>query len=464
MWGIEPDRSGDITLSRQIYQALRTRIINGQLQEEETLPSTRSLAAELRVSRNTVCAAYEMLIDEGFIISRQGAPAKVASGLHIGGAAGSLVIQKKPAVETIADLRTGQPDLRLFPRFLWQQISSRKTEELPLSGYGYLGPEGLPELREEIAAWLLRSRGLETRADNIFITAGATHALHQLTGLLCPAGEKMIVEDPCHSGMLRALLQKGAPIIPVPADEKGIRTDCLPDETDVGAVYVTPSHQFPLGGILPASRRASLIRFARETGAFLIEDDYDSEFRYGGDPVAPLCSMDPQRVIYVGTFSKLLFPGLRIGYVVLPLPLQRQWCYLRIHTDVQNPPFEQAALAEFLHTRKLDRHIRKMRRIYGERRKVLLSTLTETFGSDLKVYGDSAGLHAAVEFPGMVFDETFRRNAKSCGILVTPVEYHCLKKGPHLSKLLIGYGHLNSDEIREGISRLDSFFKENRFI
>lgn len=243
----------------------------------------------------------------------------------------------------------------------------RVAEQAPAREWGYTGPAGLPALRAEIASWSLRSRGLTVLSQNIFVTAGATQALHLLAELLCVEGREIIVEDPCHSGMPRVLEQHGGHIRPVPVDHQGLQTENLHGK-QACAVYVTPSHQFPLGGILPAGRRTELIRFARENDLYLIEDDYDSEFRYSGPPVAPLCSMDPARVIYVGTFSKILFPALRIGYVILPPDLHSSWRQLRTYADVQNPPFEQAALAEYLRTRKLDRHVREMRRIYGHRR------------------------------------------------------------------------------------------------
>lgn len=170
--------------------------------------------------------------------------------------------------------------------------------------------------------------------------------------------------------------------------------------------------------------------------------------------------MDPNRVIYVGTFSKAVFPALRIGYVILQHPLQERWRNLRTHTDVQNPPFEQAALAEFLRTRKLDRHVRKMRKIYGERRQVLLESLKESFGSEWIAYGDSAGMHVAVDFPGMRFDEDFKKRCLQNGLYITPAENHCIEKGRHTSKLLFGYGHLEPDEIRKGVFILSDIIKE----
>jgi len=461
MWGIELQRHGQTSLARQIYKTMRDCLLEGRINPGEALPSTRELAKQLVVSRNTVGEAYEMLLAEGFVISRQGSPTRVAEGLHL---------ETTPALERLhetippaqtfrADFKTGQPDLRYFPRYLWQQLFVKTFEKMPLNQLGYSGPEGLLSLREEIAAWLFRSKGLAVSSQDIFITAGATQALHILADLLSIEGREMLIEDPCHIGMLRALQGKGYSMRPVPVDALGLQTEYL-EGKGASAVYVTPSHQFPLGGILPATRRAELIRFARDNNLYIIEDDYDSEFRYCGAPISPLYSMDPQRVIYVGTFSKILCPALRIGYVLLPRQLQSQWRYLRIHADVQNPPFEQAALAEYLHTRKLDRHVQQMRRLYGQRRQVLLQTLEDTFGKVWHPWGDAAGLHLALEFPGLHFDHEFAQRARNYGIRVTPVENHSICKGKHLDKLLLGYGHLEPDEIRKGILLLHDFMKE----
>jgi len=226
-------------------------------------------------------------------------------------------------------------------------------------------------------------------------------------------------------------------------------------------LYVTPSHQFPLGGILPAPRRAALIRYARENNAYIAEDDYDSEFRFSGSPLAPLYSMDTQRVVYVGTFSKTAFPALRIGFVILPGVLQRRWRELRMHHDVQNPPFEQAALCDFLKSRRFDRHIRAMRNRYGRRRQALMDALKENFGSDWSACGDAAGLHVTIRFIGRRFDESFREKCLSGGIAVVPLEAHCIQKGKHEDQLVMGYGHLEPDEIEKGIRLLAAVMRES---
>ena len=251
--------------------------------------------------------------------------------------------EEKP--RPLADFSTGKPDLYHFPRAQWAKSLSAAALLLPPAQFGYTGPRGYLPLCEEIAGWLSRSRGLAVCADDIFITAGATHALRILTDLLCQNGGRVMLERSVPQRLVsRAALLRMRSRSSRRWTATGFRTELLTGDERVKMIYVTPSHQFPLGGILPAPRRAALIRYARENNAYIVEDDYDSEFRYSGSPVAPLYSLDPQCVIYVGTFSKTAFPALRVGFVILPHELQRRWCELRTHHDVQNPPFEQAAL------------------------------------------------------------------------------------------------------------------------
>ncbi len=455
MLGITLIRDSELPLKRQVYQQLKERITNGQLNAGEMLPSTRELCNDLGVSRNTVSEAYEMLLAEGFVITKQGSPTRVAPGL--------CVEQPAPAprpslprspVPVNADFSTGRPALDYFPWQSWHRLLARSAEDMPLNRFGYGYPQGALLLREEIVAWLYRSRGLTVLPQDIFITSGATNALHLIAELLCRDKRGIIIEDPCHKGMLHTFLNKQCSVLPVMSDEQGLQTDRLPGINHAAGVYVTPSHQFPLGGILPASRRASLVRFAREQNLYIIEDDYDSEFRYSGAPIAPLYSLDPQRVIYVGTFSKALFPALRIGFAILPPLLHEKWKDLRICTDVQNPPYEQEVLARFLKTRGLDRHISRMRRLYGQRRLALLSSLKKHLREEWGVSGDAAGLHLAIDLPGRRFDDAFVLRCRDRGIILSTVESHAIEKGRHPGKLLLGYGHLTPQQIDDGIRLL----------
>lgn len=455
MLGIQFDRESELPIWRQIYQALKELILTGQLKAGEAIPSTRELSRELMVSRNTISEAYEQLISEGFLMNRQGAATRIADEVSMEINLEDPLPHKedKPKAQALVSFQTGRPDVNLFPRFLWQQLLHRAGVELPLSALSYSGPQGMLSLREEIANWLFRSRGHRVLPEDIFITAGATHALNLTAELLGGQGQNMMMEDPCHSGMLHTFVSKGCNIIPIPVDEEGIQTDRLGEYTERGPIYVTPSHQFPLGGILSASRRTALLRYARYHGLYIIEDDYDSEFRYRGEAIAPLHELDPQQVIYIGTFSKSVFPALRIGYAVVPHMLQSDWRRLRTYSDVQNPSLEQAALAEFLRTRKFDRHVKKMRKVYGERRRILIDSLSE-FGYMWNAIGDAAGLHVAIDFPELQFQESFFKKCQERGLYVIPVENHCITKGRHRGKLLLGYGHLNADEIRLGMQLL----------
>ncbi|ASA21500.1 PLP-dependent aminotransferase family protein [Paenibacillus donghaensis] len=462
MWGIELRFKDEISLSRQIFLTLKERIVTGQISQREALPSTRELAKGLGISRNTVCEAYDMLLTEGFIISRQGAPSRVAEGLHIHTykKADMPAETRSDSPPILWDFKTGQPDLSLFPWSLWSQMIRDAAICLPVQELEYNGPKGYQPLCEEISQWLFRSRGMEVHPEDIFITSGAMQALHLLVDLLYKEGQVFAIEDPSHPGIRTVIADKGYPLHTMQVDEQGADISSLEGKA-VSAVYVTPSHQFPLGGILPAGRRAALIRLAIEHDFYIIEDDYDSEFRYIGPPVSPIYSMDSSHVIYVGTFSKTVFPALRLGFAVLPKPLQARWKHYRNFMDVQNPVLEQAALAEFLRKRKMDKHVQHMRQVYSDKRKILLSSIENAFGNSVRPWGDASGLHVALQFPGMEFEKQFVRDSTEAGIRVYPLTQFCPAQDNHKDKLLIGYGHLSQTQIQEGVRALHQFLKKN---
>lgn len=357
----------------------------------------------------------------------------------------------KPAI--LWDFKTGQPDLSLFPWQLWSQMMREAADNLSVRQLGYSGPKGYKPLCEEIARWLLRSRSMDVNPEDVFITAGATQALHLLVDLLHKDVYTFALENPSHPGIHTVVADKGYPFQWMLVDDQGADIGSLEGKA-ISAVYVTPSHQFPLGGILPADRRASLIRLAIANDFYIIEDDYDSEFRYSGSPVSPIYSMDSSHVVYVGTFSKTLFPALRLGFAVLPKPLQAKWRHYRNYMDVQNPVLEQAALAEFLRKRKMDKHVQHMRRVYGEKRKILLSSIESAFGNSVRPWGDASGLHVALQFPGMEFGKQFVRDSMEAGIRAYPLTQYCPAQNNHKDKLLMGYGHLRHAQIQEGIRAL----------
>ena len=455
------ERNTEMPIRRQIYEQIKAQILGGNLAAGDALPSTRQLAAELNIARSTAVEAYDMLLAEGFLTSSRGSKTVVADGIALlGSAPAQRVIREKPKHIIRADFSTGRPDIDGFPRGQWRKIIQKAANGLSADVLGYTGPQGYLPLREEIASWLARARGIVANPNDIFITAGATHALRITADMLCPRGGRVVMEDPCHKGLYDTLLSCGCEVRPVPADDRGIQVELIDGNANASMIYVTPSHQFPLGGILPAARRTALIQFARDHDVWIVEDDYDSEFRYTGEPVAPLYSMDSQRVIYVGTFSKTLFPALRIGFVILPNSLHGQWRELRTHHDVQNPILEQVAMAEFLRSRAMDRHVRTMKKRYAQRRAILMSALTEEFGPDWTTAGDAAGLHVAVRFFGKKFDESFRARCREEDIVAVPVETHCIVKGQHGDQLVLGYGHLEPEQIVSGVSLLASVMRE----
>lgn len=473
VWGILLRRNDEISLARQIYLGLRDSILAGRLIPEEALPSTRQLALQLGVSRNTACEAYDMLLAEGYVASHQGAATRVAPGVSAvapatASAAGSTAAEEHPlAAPPVAfDFQTGRPDLRQFPWPLWARLVKEAGESLPPSSRGYGEGQGYEPLRREIARWLFRSRGMPVDEQNIFITAGATQALHLLADLLPRRRSGLFaLESPSHPAAHAIAVSRGYTPCWMPVDAGGARIEVLEGQA-VDAVYVTPSHQFPLGGILPANRRAALIRMAEANNFYIIEDDYDSEFRYAGAPISPLYSLDQGagRVIYVGSFSKTLFPALRLGFAIVPPALQKEWRRRRTYLDVQNPVLEQAALALFFQTRKWDKHIQRMKRLYGQKRELLLDATDHAFRGQAIPWGDHAGLHLALQFPGQHFDSSFKRQARLAGIRINPLSGYCpaQEQDRHEDKLLLGYGHLSLREIREGIDALAQIIAADR--
>ena len=454
MWDLELNADGDVGLARQITLAFRQRILAGQLAQGDALPSTRELAANLGVSRSTVSEAYDMLWTEGYILHRPGAASRVAQGLCLAPTVEAAPAAKpQPATGYRFDFKTGQPDLQQFAWSQWNRLISEAALCLPPESYAYSSPKGYAPLCEQLAAWLLRSRGLTVKPEDVFITSGTTHAFHVLAAVLQRRGCAFAVENPSHPGIRAVAQERGIPLLDMPVDAQGAQVETLRGQA-VAAAFVTPSHQYPLGCVLPASRRAALVRLACERDFYIVEDDYDSEFRYAGSPISPVYELDPTRVIYAGTFSKTLFPALRIGFVVLPKALQASWLQNRLYTDVQNPVLEQATLAAFLAQRKMDRHVRRMRRLYGQKREVLLSAVREAFGGAVIPWGDASGLHIALAFPGRRFDAAFRERCAQAGIYVDTVNGDPDGQAAHADKLLLGYGHMSGEQITQGIGAL----------
>lgn len=460
LW-IPIDRSLDMPLIGQVYGQIRDRILKGELPSGEKLPSTRELSGELKVSRNVVLEAYDQLLAEGFLISRRGAGTFVAEGAcleqrrRVTEAMAPSAYDNLLRDEGLVNFRSGIPALDRFPRRIWAQLSSAVWNEASSAVLGYDTPEGRPELRHVLAQYLLKSRGVYCHPDQLVITSGATQALSLVSKLLLSPGDEVIMEDPITCDIQAMFQAQGATIRFVPVDEHGMQTALLPQESSPKFVFVTPSHQYPLGGALPIQRRIQLIQYARTHDCYLVEDDYDSEFRYEGPPVSSLQGLEPDRVLYIGSFSKILSPALRMGYLILPMPLVESCRRLKWYADLHKPSMDQLILARFMEGGYLERHIAKMKKLYKSRRDCLIDCLRSAFPGQVNIIGDSTGLHLVAEFPGRRFDEEAVRRIKRMGVKVYLVEEHANDKEAQRSRLILGYGHLPKEDIQEGIARLN---------
>ncbi|WP_152395980.1 MocR-like pyridoxine biosynthesis transcription factor PdxR [Paenibacillus guangzhouensis] len=461
MTWIEIDRSSGISLYRQIYDCYRRKILQGEMRSGEQLPSTRELAANLQVSRNIVIEAYEQLLAEGYIEGRHGSGTYVAEGAYLEGIGGQAAPSPLSDALTgheqrdIIHFRPGIPALDLFPRKLWGKLTEQIYNQAPHDAFGYGKPEGRHELRTAVTRYLRRTRGILCEPEQLLITTGATQALGLIAKLLLASGSEVIVEDPLTHEIHTIFKMPGAELLPIPVDEQGLLTQLLPHDRKPAFTYVTPSHQFPMGGVLPIQRRVQLIQFARATDSYIVEDDYDSEFRYDSAPISSLQGLDPERVIYIGTFSKIVSPALRIGYLILPPSLIERARDLKWLTDLHTPALEQLTLARFIEEGYLERHIAKMKKVYRKRRDFMVQTLQQRFGDNMRIMGSSTGLHLLAEFPGIEFTQDVLSKIEAYGVRVHPVEIHAIRKGTgHEHRILLGYGNVSEANIAEGIRRL----------
>ncbi|PKG25107.1 MocR-like pyridoxine biosynthesis transcription factor PdxR [Niallia nealsonii] len=458
------DRKSSKSLTQQVYEQIRNGILDGKLKEGQKLLSSRELAKIINVSRNVVLEAYHRLLAEGYIEVKPRSGTFIAKGTsleHIG--AKKLDIEKKQKEEledSIIDFRGGNPAIDHFPRKKWGDLTKKICNESPQSIFGYSSACGIQELRDVLVSYLRRARGVHCQPEQIIITSGATQGLKLITELLITDKKRdyIAVEDPVTDEMRNIFTYAKAEIYPVSVDENGIIPELLPKEKP-NFVFVIPSHQYPLGGILSIQRRLKLIEYARRMNCYIVEDDYDSEFTYEGAPVPAMQGIDQERVLYVGTFSKILSPALRIGYVVLPAHLVGEFQKLKWFTDRHTSTLEQHTLARFIEGGYLDKHIRKMRKIYQERRLVLVNSIQKYF-HQAKIIGKAAGMHLVVEMAGIDFKKELVQKIKEKGVCIYPVEEYSIKKGEHTQKIIMGYGGLTPEQIKKGILLLRDALNE----
>lgn len=465
MW-ISINRESELTLERQIYTHIQKMILNGTLKSGDRLPSTRQLASELSVSRNTVIDAYGQLMAEGYLSAKKGSGTVVADGIRSFDVAltqsqSGSVFDSKSVKKDIIDFCTGMPALEFFPYKQWGKLYKEVCERIPSSAFGYSDTSGVQELKENIAQYLYRTRGLSCNPSQIIITSGSTQGLSLISHVLGENKKTVLVEDPTHTGLRRVITLAGCSVKGIPADYDGLCTEFLIDSKEVSFIYTTPSHQYPLGGVLPIKRRLDLIAYARQNGCYIVEDDYDSEFRYEGQPVSSLFELDPQHVIYLGSFSKVLAPALRLGFMILPEELIYTCRKLKKYTDVHTDALNQYTLATFMKNGSFEKHIWKMKKLYDIRRKTLIHELSVHLPNQFQIMGHATGLHLVVQFENMTFTEETERLLLEKGVQIYRLESYYLEKNQeHDHEIIMGYSHLTHEKIAQGIEMIQQVISQ----
>lgn len=478
-------------LSLQCYRALRDAILRGALAPGAALPGSRTLARELGLSRNTLLRALTQLIEEGYAEVRGGAGTFVARELPIGhdraaqpdqhrsrtartaresGAPVRLSRSAQAAArlgiglswELKRDPRTidfhyGDAAYQDLPLATWARLYARRFRRARVCDLAYRAPGGHPGLRAEIAAYLARARGVRCTRDQVIVTAGSQQAIDLCLRVLVNPGDRVALEEPHYPGFRAALIPSRARALGILVDRDGLRIDRLARYSKLRMLIVTPSHQFPTGAVLPAARRLWLLDWARSTGAYIIEDDYDGEFRYEGRPLESLQGRDEHdRVLYVGTFSKVMFPALRLGYVVVPESLVDAFTWLKAACDTGSPSMDQAVLAEFIADGHLERHVRRTRVRNAARRRALVAAIEASLGSRVRAEGAPAGLHVWLEIPDLEPGRGSRRLyelAREEGVTLHSGAMCWMSRPPHATYIL-GYTGLTPQRIEQGIARL----------
>lgn len=455
-------------ISMQVYRQIRDAVLAGRLRPGDALPSSRELARRLGVSRTTVVVAYEQLHAEGFLSSRPGAATYVNEVMRQRAAGDETESPLRPrslwhhipempdmsALTPQFDFRPGIPDTSSFPLASWRTCWARQFTRRALGTGAHIGAAGLPALRAAIARHVSLSRGVRGTPEDVFVTNGSQQAIELIARVLLEPGDTVAVEDPGYPLPRKAFRALGCRIAGVPVDAEGLVVDAIPAGTRL--VYVTPSHQYPLGVSLSMTRRQALLEWAARAGAAIIEDDYDSEFRFGGRPMESLHGLDESgRVLYVGSFSKVMLPTLRLGFAVIPPPLHAAFCKARQFADWHTAVPVQAAMAQFIEAGQLARHIRRMRRIYAERHERILRILARDFSRILSPVQSHCGLHltALLGRGDTLADRSIAERARTRGIGVVPLSIHYVA-GPRQPGLMLGYGAIPSARIDEGMQIL----------
>ncbi|HEX2340932.1 MAG TPA: PLP-dependent aminotransferase family protein [Vicinamibacterales bacterium] len=453
---LEIDRATSVPLRVQLERELRRAIQAGRLKAGAPLPSTRSLAADLDVSRGVVVEAYEQLLAEGYVRTHHG------SATHV---AGRRTIDREPPPKEVApltpryDFRPGVPDLSLFPRRAWVAALRRAFASLPDVALDYPDPRGAAPARRALANYLNRARATVAREDRVVFCNGSAQGIGLLCRVLRERGVRRIaVEDPGYADQCTNIQACGLETPRVPVDDRGLCVDRL-GRLDAGAVLVTPAHQYPTGAVLAPERRAALLEWAATQRTIIIEDDYDAEYRYDREPIGALQGLAPERVVYAGSASKVLSPALRLGWLVVPPDLVVDITRAKLQADNGSATPEQLALAEFIESGALDSHLRRTRHIYRRRRDALVTSLHKHL-PNLRLHGVAAGLHVLIELAGGVDERAVVETAARRSIRVYGGGDYRAKSRAGPPAILVGYGGLPESTIPEAVRELAQVLTE----
>ncbi|WP_238009838.1 PLP-dependent aminotransferase family protein [Dactylosporangium sp. AC04546] len=447
------DRGSGEPLRTQIERGLREAIRAGRLRAGERLPSTRELARQLGVSRGIVVDCFDQLQAEGYLSSRTGAATRVSPTSQPPGQPPSRPDRPDPppAAPLVVDFAPAVPDLASFPRADWARSAAEACRDTPTAALGYDDPRGTDALRTVLASYLGRVRGAAAGAgaDGIVVTTGFAQGLNLALAALAARGvDRVAFEDPGYDGTSQlACAHAGVRLVPVPVDEHGLRVDALA-ATGARAVVVSPAHQWPTGVVLAPARRLALAHWAATTGGWIVEDDYDAEFRYDREPVGAVQGLAPHRVVYIGTASKALAPTLRLGWMLCPAELAGPVAELKLRTDRGCPGLEQRALARMIESGRFDRHLRRMRKVYAGRRDALVAALAE-HAPAVGITGLAAGFHAVANLPAGADEAAVVAGARERGVGLYGMAAHRAAPGP--AQLILGFGQLSERAIAQGI-------------
>lgn len=469
---ISPDRG---PLFRQVYLGLRRAIASGVLPVNSRLPSTRDLADQLGISRTVVVMAYEQLLAEGFVAGRRGSGTFVSKstaarralskprvarlrlsrfGAAAVAGASAMVLPTRVVPSPRYDFAFGrsESDVETFPFTVWWRMLTACARNARLRHLDYGPPLGSAALRDAICAHLRRSRAVVCEPSDVIVVSGSQQALDLIARVLLERGDAVAIENPSYQGTREILTAAGARLVPIPIDADGLKTAKLPD--DARACFVTPSHQFPTGAILPLSRRLALLAWAKRQNAVVVEDDYDGEFRYDGQPLESLQGHDQDgRIIYVGTFSRTMFPALRVGYLVVPPSLTPAFAAAKWLNDQHSATLEQEALAQFISSGAYARHLRRLRQRNARRRAALLQAVDVHLRARVEMTGAGAGAHVVLWPTQRVDERATVDRARAHGVGIYGIARYFLTR-PSRAGFVLGYSRLDEREIREGIRRL----------